>query len=70
MSGPPIFSTVPNHGHDGHNQVCEHSDSGRRDDERVWGVGPADLEQGGLLEIESLSEELKTNISKQAETNI
>ena len=68
MSGPPIFSTVPNHGHDGHNQVCEHSDSGRRDDERVWGVGPANLEQGGhctKIQIESLSEELKTNISKQ-----
>ena len=65
--------SVSRHGHDDHNQVREHSDSGRRDDERVWGVGPADMEQGGhctKLQIESLSEELKANISKQGETNI
>ena len=65
--------SVPHHGHENHNQVREHSDSGRRDDERVWGVGPANLEQGGhctKLQIESLSEEPKANISKQDETNI
>ena len=39
--------SVSHHGHDDHNQVREHSDSGRRDDERFWGVGPADMEQGG-----------------------
>ena len=55
------------------NQVGEHSDSGRRDDERVWGVGPAHLEQGGRctkIHIEYLSEEPKANISKQDETNM
>ena len=48
--------SVSRHGHGDHNQVREHSDSGRRDDERVWGVGPAHLEQGGhctKLQIES-----------------
>ena len=60
--------SVSRHGHGDHNQVREHSDSGRRDDERVWGVGPAHLEQGGYctkIQLEYLSEELKTNISKQ-----
>ena len=48
--------SVSRHGHGDHNQVREHSDSGRRDDERFWGVGPADMEQGGhctKLQIES-----------------
>ena len=65
--------SVSRHGHDDHNQVREHSDSGRRDDERVWRVGPADMEQGDLftkLQIEYLSEELKANISKQDGTYI
>ena len=50
--------SVSHPGHNDHNQVGEHSDSGRRDDERVWGVRPADLEQGGhctKLQIESLN---------------
>ena len=54
--------SVSRHGHGDHNQVREHSDSGRRADERVWGVGPADMEQGDHcteLQVESLSEELK-----------
>ena len=48
--------SVSHLGHGDHNQVREHSDSGRRDDERVWGVGPANMEQGDhctKLQIES-----------------
>ena len=61
--------SVSHHGHDDHNQVREHSNSGRRDDERVWGVGPVDLEQGGhftKLQIESLnSKQIFQNKMKQ-----